>query len=89
MSLITTASLTCGQCSNSFPLNLNFKPDSISCPFCQTDVENNMIEKIFEAISYVKDLNKDFVQFSKDRKESLFTLTVAPLELTFPGDSIL
>lgn len=54
----TIASLKCVQCENSFPFNLNEKPSHITCPFCQTEVANDMIEQIYDAANTVGEVNK-------------------------------
>lgn len=87
MSKITVAHLTCGQCNNDFPLNLNVKPESITCPFCQSDVEDNMIEDIYRAALSVWDLNYHFRKYHSERNENLFELSVKEKEVSLPVDN--
>ena len=88
MSQITTATLTCGQCSNEFPINISVKPTSITCPFCQENVSEDMIEQIYNAALIVADLNHDFIKYSYERSEPLFQLATQSKEVKLPVDDI-
>ena len=89
MSLITTAFLNCGQCTNSFPINLNIKPETIICPFCQTVMTSDMIQEVYRTALTVADLNYHFKKYADERNEPSFSLTVAPREVSLPIDNIL
>lgn len=88
MSKVTTANLTCGQCSNCFPINLNTKPKAITCPFCQSDVETDMIERIYQVALTVSDLNYHFRKYASEENDNLFELSVRELEVNLPVDNI-
>lgn len=87
MSKITVANLTCIQCGNSFPLNSNSKPTSITCPFCQTDVSSKMIEQIYNAIGTVADVNFQFR--SNSIEDPVFELSVSEQEVKLATDGTL
>lgn len=88
MSMITTAKLTCLQCNNAFPINLNNQPESITCPFCQTDVSNDMINDIYKSALSVADLNYHFDKYAGERNDSNFKLSVKAMEVKLPFDNI-
>lgn len=88
MALITTAQLVCYQCENKFPINLNFKPKEVTCPFCQRSMASDMIEDLFTAAGTVSDLNYHFIKYHQERDESLFSLEISSQELNLPVDNI-
>lgn len=87
MSLITVGKLQCYQCGNKFPVNLNHRPDSIDCPYCQNTVPEDMINDILEAASAVVDLNRRLLKYHFQRDENLFGLEVTPQEVDLPVDN--
>lgn len=86
MSVMTIATLTCGQCGHDFPLNLWNEVSEIKCPYCNQEVEKDMINKIRSAWGTVADLNRDFLKYSSERDESLFRLNVNAVEVHLPLD---
>lgn len=89
MSLITTATLTCFQCSNAFPVNANKTPEHITCPFCQVAMADDMIKEVYDALLTVADLNYHFLKYQSDRGESLFQLNVRSQEVKLTSDNTL
>lgn len=85
--MMTTAKLLCCQCDNKFPLNLNVKPESITCPYCQVKMAEDMIEKVYQAALTVSDLNYHFKKYNNERNEELFQLEVIPQEIALPVDN--
>ncbi|EJV8584596.1 hypothetical protein P0W59_002069 [Listeria monocytogenes] len=83
----TIASLKCVQCENSFPFNLNEKPSHITCPFCQTEVENDMIEQIYDAANTVGEVNKNFRSYADEYSNPVFELSVKEKEVALPVDN--
>ena len=74
MALMTTAELKCLHCGNTFPISMYDKPKSISCIFCLAKVEDDMIDKIYNAALTVADLNSHFIKYHDERNEDLFQL---------------
>ncbi|MGT2866629.1 hypothetical protein [Streptococcus fryi] len=81
MALMTTAELQCMYCGNAFPINLYAKPESINCLYCLARVENDMIDKIYNAALTVADLNSHFIKYNQERNEDLFQLHLTTQEV--------
>lgn len=88
MSRSTTACLTCVQCTHDFPININVKPESIVCPFCQSKVDTDMIERIYQAALSVADVNYHFRKYASEYDENIFELSVKEQEVTFLIDRV-
>lgn len=88
MAKLTIAELHCFQCGKNFPLNM-YKPiSSITCPYCNTDMDETMIEKVRNAWGYVADLNQDFHKYFMERDEPRFSLNVSMQDVHLPLDDI-
>lgn len=87
MSLISVASLSCGNCGNEFPLNASSQPESITCPYCQTKMSDDMIGQVYDALLTVGDVNYHFIKYQQERDEALFQLNVKSQEVKLAGDS--
>lgn len=88
MSNITVANLTCGTCSNEFPLNANTKPLTITCPFCQSSVAEEMINPIYNAIFSMVEVNVELLKTSNQDNGPLFQLNTFGKNVTLPADLI-
>lgn len=82
MALITTAELKCFHCGKTFPISMYKQPNSISCIFCLAKIEDDMIDKIYNAALTVADLNSHFIKYSQERNEDLFQLHLTTQEVT-------
>lgn len=87
MTLMTTAEIKCMYCGNTFPISLYKKPSSISCIFCLAKVEDDMIEKIYNAALTVADLNHHFIKYHEERNEDLFQLHITTKEVALRCDN--
>ncbi|WP_255300766.1 hypothetical protein, partial [Listeria monocytogenes] len=77
----TIASLKCIQCENNFPLNLNVKSSHITCPFCQTEVANDLIEQIYVAANTVGEVNYNFRKYAVEYQKPIFELSVKKMKV--------
>ncbi|WP_223196729.1 hypothetical protein, partial [Listeria monocytogenes] len=84
----TIASLKCIQCENNFPLNLNVKSSHITCPFCQTEVANDLIEQIYVAANTVGEVNYNFRKYAVEYQKPIFELSVKEMEVVLPIDNV-
>lgn len=87
MALMTTAELKCFQCGKTFPISLYKKPNNITCVFCLSEVEKNMIDRIYNAALTVADLNSHFIKYNQESNEDLFQLHLTTEEVSLKSDN--
>lgn len=84
MARMTTLKIRCGQCGHTFPIN-TFQPvEKIICPYCDEEMEQNMIEKVLKVWGTIADLNQDFRKYNAERDEKLFSINVEEIETRLP-----
>lgn len=88
MARMSIAHLKCFQCGHSFPINTYHQLDKISCPYCDTEVNEEMIKRITEARGYVAEVNHDFDKYSGEYGEPQFGLSISLEEVKFPLEDI-
>lgn len=86
MAQVTTAHVKCGKCSHEFLIDTAHELTEIRCPYCQTKMADDMVEKVLHAWGYVSDLNADFVKYHIDREEPLFSVQIESDEVPMPSD---
>lgn len=72
----TTAKILCKNCDNHFEIYWNAMPSQIKCPHCLSEMSENMVKQVRNAIGTVHDVNAHFRKYHSEREESLFEVSI-------------